>query len=495
MKNKIKSFVLFFSIIAVAMPIAPMLAVEEVNPPVDTMPYVEAVITEVNTDAITIADIGATNASQVNNATSEATKTITTTGAIIEIGDTTAENVTVVVRTTDKNKKTEDMVLEVPITKTSLLTNANTKTNLNDWLVGDQITFTAKKFLNSGKLEAKKIINKSFKAKEKGINGVIKKIQANKNKIDVDLGKNIFTLNLAKAKVVVGTTTSATIKNLLVGDRIRVRAVDDKDKNPSTWKAKNVTVLRRNNHLLAPVINYAISAKIISLPTDLSLPTMIEAEALPSKFYKKSNGIDNSIIAPGTKISINIDNKTILVRRFFGKALLSEMNVGDTINVVGKRNEKIEKRVNEFLNELNIYNDVLDKLADNNKLNKGTAINGLSNTPFYSIDAKIIKDESIQVLGVAQRLGQITAINTTTKAVTITILPKKANRNSVLLNTTNETKIFRDGKKAIISDLIIGDIVKTRGVYNRNKRSVEAKVISATPEAKIISTTPQVKNN
>ncbi|MBU1062622.1 hypothetical protein KJ700_00435, partial [Patescibacteria group bacterium] len=64
---------------------------------------------------------------------------------------------------------------------------------------------------------------------------------------------------------------------------------------------------------------------------------------------------------------------------------------------------------------------------------------------------------------------------------------KKAKRDSVLLNTTNETKFFLDGKKAIINDLMIGDMIKTRGVYNRNKRAVEAKVISATSQVEIIS--------
>ncbi|MBU0647274.1 MAG: hypothetical protein ABIJ83_00490 [Patescibacteria group bacterium] len=410
MKHKIKNLTLLIALMAIIMPTAPLLAEGETasTTAITSTTNEASIITDINSDAITATDIGVTNASQVNNATKEETKTVATTGTIIEIGDTTAENTTIVVRTTDKNKKTEDIVLEVQTTKTSLLTNANTKTTLNDWLIGDQITFTAKKFLNSGKLEAKKIINKSFKAGQKGINGVIKEIRADKNTIDVNLGKNIFTLNLTGAKVIVGTTTSATIKDLLVGDRIRVRAIDDKDKNPAAWKAKNITVLRRDNHLLAPAINYVISVKIISLPTDLSLPTMIEAEVLPSKFYKKNNSVDNSIMTPGTKISINIDNKTILVRRFFGKALLSEMNVGDTINVVGKLNKKIQQTVDEINN--NVL-DASDKRFEN-----------------HSIDAKIIKDESIQVLGVAQRLGQITAIDTTAKTVTITILPKKSQK-------------------------------------------------------------------
>ncbi|MEK7202831.1 MAG: hypothetical protein AAB653_00755, partial [Patescibacteria group bacterium] len=100
------------------------------------------------------------------------------------------------------------------------------------------------------------------------------------------------------------------------------------------------------------------------------------------------------------------------------------------------------------------------------------------------INAKIIKDESIQALGVAQHLGQITAIDATAKTATVMILPEKTEKKTVLLKTTDKTKIFRNGKEASINDLIVGDIVKTRGVYNRNERVVETKVISVVSQTK-----------
>lgn len=432
MKYEIKSLVLAVAIGVIAVAITPLLAEEELT----------NVITEVNSDAITATDIGATDATQVNNASSEATETIATTGTLIEIGNTTAEETTVVVRSTDETGQTEDVTLEVPTTEATLTTSTGAKADLSDWIAGDQVSFTAKKFLNSGTLRAKKIINKSFKPGQKGVNGWIKEIRADKNEIDVNWGKNVYTLNLAEAKIVAGLKNPATVNDLAVGDRIRVRVVDDKDKNPATWKAKVVVVLRRGNSLFMRVTRVVIPAKITSLPTDLSLPTTIEAEILPSKFFQK-NDANNLVGVPGAKIYINIDDNTKLVRRFLGKSLLSEMSVGDTINVIGRRDETTG-----------------------------------------NIDAKIIRDESIQVLGVAQRLGQITAIDTTAKTVTITILPEKANRSSVLLKTTDKTKIFRDGKEATISDLIVGDMVKTRGVYNRNERAVDAKVIGVTSQTK-----------
>ncbi|MEK7202790.1 MAG: hypothetical protein AAB653_00530, partial [Patescibacteria group bacterium] len=310
MKYEIKSLILVVVLSAMVMAITPLLAEEEIA---DS-------ITDVNSDAITATDIGAVDASLVNNAsTTEATENVTTTGALIEIGNTTAEETTVIVRTTDKTGQTEDVTLEVPTAYATLTTDANVKADLSDWISGDQITFTAKKFLNSGSLQAKKIINHSFKKGQKGVNGWVKEIRADKNEIDVNRGKNVYTLNLAESKIVAGGKNPATINDLLVGDRVRVRVIDDKDGNPATWKAKIVVVLRRGNDLFMRVTRWVIPAKITSIPTDLTLPTILEAEILPSKFYQKGD-VNNLVGAPGDKIYIVIDDNTMLVRRFLGKA-------------------------------------------------------------------------------------------------------------------------------------------------------------------------------
>lgn len=444
MKHKIKKSIFAIALIAIIMPIAPLLAKV---PPLEKK-EISQTITEINSDAITASDIGATNESQINNATNEATETVTTTGTLIEIGNTTAEETTIVVRTTDKNKKTEDVILKVPMNKTTFTTDTNVKSNLNDWLVSDQITFTAQKNLNSGLITAKKIKNNSFKKEHKSVNGWIKKIRANKNEIDVNLGKNIYTINLTEAKITMGENI-ATINDLSINDRIRLRVIDDKDKNPATWKAKTLTVLRSGDNNFAQATHAIIRAKITNMPINLNLPTIIEAEILPSKFYKKDE-TNKLIRAPGSKIYIYIIEDTKLVRRFLGKALITEMNVDDIINIIGQYSKNIG-----------------DPIATSD---------------FY---ANVIQDESIQVLGVAQRLGKITAIDTIAKTVTITVLPEKNKKETVLFKTTDQTKIFRDNKKASISDLVIDDIVKTKGVYNRNERAVKSKVINVISQTKI----------
>jgi hypothetical protein len=387
------------------------------------------------------ADIGAASETAINSATSEATETVTISGTLIEIGNTTAEETTVVIRIV-KNGKTEDITLEVP-TKSIVLTNAaGAKADLSDWVAGDQITVTAQKHKNSGRMIAQKMKNDSFKAGHKGVNGWIKAIRTDKNEIDVEWGKNIYTLNLAEAKMVAGVKNPAVVADLKVGDRVRCRVMDDGDKNPATWKAKIVVVLRRGNDLFMRVTRAVVSAKITSIPTDLSLPTTIEAEILPSKAFQKGD-VNNLIGEPGTKIYINISTSTDLVRRFLGKSLLSEYSVGDSIMVVGRRNE--------------------------------TSGN---------IDAKMIKNDSTQVLGVAARLGVVTAVDPSNGTIAIKMLPSKKGEETVTVKITSATKIFRDGKEATINEIIIGDTLKTKGVYNRDARAVDAKVVGVTSKTK-----------
>lgn len=434
--KKLKGFCLAVILCAIVMPVAALRA--EGATLDDQLATVAA--TDVATDGVTAADIGEADGRAVNNATSEAMETKTISGTLIEIGNTTAEETTVVIRVTN-NGKSEDITLEVPTKSIVLINAAGVKADLSDWVAGDQITVTVQKHKNSGRMIAQKMKNDSFKAGHKGVNGWIKAVRADKNEVDVEWGKNIYTLNLAQAKIVAGVKNPAAAADLKVGDRVRCRVMDDGDKNPATWKAKIVVVLRRGNDLFMRVTRVVVPAKITSIPTDLTLPTTIEAEILPSKAFQKGD-VNNLIGEPGTKIYINITTSTALVRRFLGKSLLSEYSVGDTIMVVGRRNE--------------------------------TSGN---------VDAKMIKNDSIQVLGVASRLGVVTSVDPSANTISLKMLPAKRGEETVIVNITTATKIFRDGKEATINDVVIGDTVKTRGVYNRNARAVDAKVVGVTSKA------------
>ena len=445
--NKFKKLCLAMVLCAIVMPVSALRA--EVSSEKD--PLAGVVATDVSTDGVKAADIGEKDEKAVNNASAEAMETVTISGTLIEIGNTTAEETTVVIRVV-KNGKSEDITLEVP-TKSIVLTNAaGTKADLGDWVAGDQITVTAQKHKNSGRMIAQKMKNDSFKAGNKGVNGWVKAIRTDKNEVDVEWDKNIYTLSLANAKIVAGVKNPATVADLKVGDRVRCRVADDGDKNPTTWKAKIVVVLRRGNDLFMRVTRAVVSAKITSIPTDLTLPTTIEAEILPSKAFQKGD-VNNLIGEPGTKIYINISTSTNLVRHFLGKSLLSEYSIGDSIMVVGRRNE--------------------------------TSGN---------IDAKMIKNDSIQILGVAQRLGVVTAVDPSNGTIAIKMLPSKKGEETVTVKITSATKIFRDGKEATINEVIIGDTLKTSGVYNRNARTVDAKVVGVTSKAKNQAIKEKVQN-
>jgi len=436
--NKLKKIMLVAVLCAVASPMAAVRAEEAVDP-------TESIVaTDQNSDGVTAAEIGASSAEAVNNAASEATEVEAVTGTLIEIGNTTAEETTVVVRVT-QNGATEDVTLEVPTAEAALTTDSGAKADLSDWIAGDQITFTAKKFKNSGRLVAERIRNRSFKGNQKGVNGWIKAVHADKNEIDVEWAKNVYTLNLAEAKMVAGIKNPAAVGDLKVGDRIRCRVIEDGDKNPATWKAKIVVVLRRGNDLFMRVTRWVVPAKIVSMPTDLSLPTTIEAEVQQSKFYQKGD-VNNLVGEPGTKIYIDISTSTQLVRRFLGKSLLSEFSVGDDVVVVGRRNEETGH-----------------------------------------IDAKMIRNDSIQVLGVARRTGLVTAVDPSAKTISIRILPVVRGQETVTVRITTATKIFIDGKEMGLEDVTIGDVIKAKGVFNRSSRAIDAKVIGVTSKERIFS--------
>jgi hypothetical protein len=438
MPKTLKKLMLAIVLCAMAMPISALRAEEAADP-------LEAIVaTDQNSDGVTAQQIGATSEAAVNNATSEATESATISGTLIEIGNTTAQETTVVIRTTE-NGQTVDKTVEVSPANAILTTDSGAKADLSDWIAGDQVSLVVKKFKNSGRLVAEKVKNKSFKSNNKGVNGWIKAIRADKNEVDVLWGKNLYTVNLAGAKLVAGAKNPATISDLKLEDRVRLRVIDDGDKNPATWKAKILVVLRRGNDNFMRVTRWVVPAKIVSLPTDLSLPTAIEVEVVDSKFYQKGD-VNNLVGEPGTKVYIDISTSTQLVRRFLGKSLLSEYSVGDSILVVGRRNDATGH-----------------------------------------IDAKMIKNDSIQALGVAQRTGLVTSVDPSAGTISVKVLPVVRGQETVTVKVSTATKIFIDGKEMGLEDITIGDVIKAKGVFNRNSRAIDAKVIGITSKERISS--------
>jgi len=383
---------------------------------------------------VTADDLGASEEA-INNATEEETEAEQETGTLIEIGNTTAENTTIIIRTTDDEGNTVDETLEIS-TDTLIQEGDGSQADLSDWIAGDQITFWAERFKNSGQLVANRIRNHSFKRWHFGKNGWITAIRPDENEMDVEWNNNIFTLDVSEARMVAGLKNPATINDFEVGDRIRARVKEDGDKNPSTWDAEIVVVLRRGKDLFMRVTRWVVLGRIVAMPDDLTLPTTIDVEVLPTKFFEKGD-VNNLIGEPGTIIQVDINEDTKLVRRFFGKAMLKEFSEGDQVRIIGRRDE-----------------------------NTG------------HLAARFMKNNNIQRLGVAHRLGKVVSIDEAAKTFAVELIRTRLDNKNFTVATDDETRFFKLGEEISFSDIQVDDVIRVRGTLRRSTRIVDADFVN-----------------
>ena len=405
--------------------------------------YVLATETEDTVEA-TAEEIGV-SADAANTATEETTNVIKESGMLIEIGNTTAEETTIIIRVIEEGIS-EDKTIQINA-NTEIKTNSNRSADLSDWIAGDRIQYTADEGDNSGELVATELKNLSFKYNHHGRNGWVKEIRADKDEMDVEWAGVIYTLNTEKAKMVAGLENPATLDDFQVDDRIRARVVNDGDSDANTWNAQIIVVLRRGETMFMRVTRWVVPAKIVEIPEDTSeLPYVITAEVIASPFYQKGD-VNNLIGAPGTEFTIEVNDKTKLVRRYLGKAVIGEFMEGDYIRVVGR-------------------------------LNDGTG----------NLDAVVIKNNSIQALGVSSRISEVTSIDT--NANTIDVVPvgvknpftgmrfKLTTAATWTLVLDSEAKLYEAGEEISISDIEEGDIVRVRGVANRLQKTVATRALA-----------------
>lgn len=432
--NYMKKMKVPFAILGLLALISPAMASDALGTDLsEHMRIGEHISTDANVE-VDGAMIGAKD-STVNEASSEAVETVTGSGTLIEIGNTTAPNTTIIIRTTNADGTTEDRTFEID-TSTKILTSGNAQASLSDWIAGDPISFTARHGINSDSLVAIRLLNSVFKPGHKGVNGWITAIHTDTNTVDVLWNNNVtYTLNLTNANMVAGLKNPATINDLQINDRIRARVTDDNDGNKSTWNTSILVVLRRGTTLFMRVTRWVIPATITMIPQNLAVPITIEATVNQSKSYEK-NDVNNLIGVPGTKISIDINADTMLVRRYYGKALLNELSEGDTIRVIGRRDEATGHLV-----------------------------------------ARVIKDDSIQRLGVAHRLGSVSAIDSTTKTLTVVLFKTDEPNKTWTITTNASTSIYLDGVLGSWSDIKVGSNVRIRGTAHIALNTVAADTI------------------
>jgi len=400
-------------------------------------------------DTEDITEISATDAgvtvTEANSATEESTTSIVETGTLIEIGNTTAEETTIIIRT-EEDGATVDQTLQIDA-HTDIVSDNNAAADLSDWIAGDQITYTANQGNNSGELVSTKLRNRSFKQLHRGRNGWITEIRLDENEMDVTWANQIYTLNVADAKMVAGLKNPATLSDFQVGDRIRARVQDDGDGSQITWEAKIVVVLRRGPTLFMRVTRWVVPAEITSIPEDtLTYPFTITAKILPSKFYEEGD-VNNLIGAPGIEFTIQVNKSTKLVRRYLGRATIDEFMEGDHIRVIGR-------------------------------LNDSTGY----------LDAGLIKNNSIQRLGVSRRISEVISVDTLSSTIIVKPIGKKnalTGKRQRLINQQNwkiqiysETKLKKSGEDITLDDILVGDIIRARGVANRLQKTVAANAVA-----------------
>lgn len=395
---------------------------------------VEPMLISAPTSAVVVnADVTATDVGEseedINNASEEETVVEEESGMLIEIGNTTAENTTIIIRPNDATGDEDDQTIEIEAS-TSVTTDNGANADLSDWIAGDQITYTVDHYTNSGAKVAKKLRNRSFKWNHRGKNGWIEAIRPDENEVDVTWNNQVFTLNTEEARMVVGKTNPATLEDFEVGDRIRARVVEDGDGNSATWDASILVALRRGDNLFMRVTRWVVDATITMIPEDLTLPFTMEVEINPSKFFEEGD-VNNLVGAPGETLMVDVYDTTNLRRRYLGKAFSTEFVEGDHVRIIGRRAEDTGHLV-----------------------------------------AKFIKNNSIQALGVANKLGKVTSVDAENGTVEVNLL---GTNKPWTIELGDDATINKDKSEVGLEGVEVDDIVRVRGTANRQMKKVQVK--------------------
>jgi len=256
-------------------------------------------------------------------------------------------------------------------------TTAIRPVDLSNWIPGDQIRVIGELNDNTNTVAASSLRNLSFIARQyDGYNGWI-------TAIDVDAGTFTFTWNQQertlrvtdRTRIVAGLKNPADLTDLKIGDRLRGRVFENSD------EAKIVVILRRGRDLFMKIRTFVPNAKLVRLSSTV-IPTTIQVEIRPTPGLK-ADDVNNLVGTEGTLVTVNVTEDTILTRKYFGRTTLAEFSPGDSLRIVGRVNDD------------------------------GT------------IDAKMIKNNSIWRTDVFGHVGTIQSINTNENYIEIAWSPIK----------------------------------------------------------------------
>ncbi len=452
-------------------------------------------------------------------------------GALLEIGSTDVPT-TLVIR---NNKNGNDFTVEIS-ENTVLAKN----TELSNWIPGDQIRVIGEINENTGVVESTRVDNLSIiHNKNIGANGWITKVATSTKEITYQWNNTEHTfLYDDDTKFVVGLKNPASAEDLVEGDRIRARLIREDGKS----LAKILIVLRRSNDLFMKVRTVRPNATLVRLDSTI-IPTTIQVRINKTPGLKKGD-INNLAGTDGDLVTLNITEKTKLVRKYFGKILLDEFSIGDQLSIVGRANNDqtidakmiknnsiwktstqghagVVKEINTKDNYLMINWTPVNYLTSKKLKEK---LNGTRETFMAQImDTKIkpilfqdnkmsflkkdtnkikikatniaaklknrIKHINDKKIGQYKRIVQNKKINIKriqNKNIKISDLIKRKPTKKIRVDLNDNTIIIvGTNKNASINDITIGDKVRIRGVRNSESNIVVAEnivVVSSLPE-------------
>lgn len=376
----------------------------------------------------------------------ESKKDINFVGQLIEIGSTDLPT-NIIVRHNVSKKGVEEMTVDytVSVTSSAILGQRRDQvTSLSDWIPGDQIRVIGKKNENTDTVEATILANLSIViVSNRGANGWITSVSSSTQEIKYKWKDKEYTFNYdSNTRFVVTGKNPATADDLKVGDRIRARLLLRSGQNPL---AKIVIVLRRGNDLFMKIRTFRPNATLVRLDSTI-VPTTIQVR-MDKTPGLRANDVNNTIGSEGALITVNVTEDTKIVRKYFGRTTLDEFSIGDKLIIVGRVNDD------------------------------GT------------VDAKVIKNNSIWKTSTQGHAGVVTAVDVPDNTLTMNWVPVKHITNKKLKeklsaesetvtaqSTDNSTTTPKTSLREALKARIKYIVAKKIGQFNREVKYKKVKI-------------------
>ena len=288
---------------------------------VDGITYVSA--TAAATAGVEVSYEGACVVVTSETTLSEETVAMNFAGVLIEIG-TTELPTTIIVENNDT---------KVHYTVEALATTFIQPINLSYWIPGDQVRVIGTLNENTQTISATSLANLSFIASQyDGFNGWITAIDTTASTFTYSWENKTYTIKVSSStRIVAGLKNPSQLSDLKVGDRIRGRVFEN------TTEAKIVVVLRRGSNLFMKIRTFVPNVELVRLSSTV-VPTTIQVKILKTPGLK-ANDVNNLIGTEGALVTVNVTEDTILTRKYFGRTTLAEFQPGDNLRIVGRVND------------------------------------------------------------------------------------------------------------------------------------------------------------